>query len=442
MKSSLTKGPITKSLLLFALPMMAGNLLQQIYNIVDTLVVGRFVGAKALAAVGSAYTLMTFLTSLITGLCMGSGALFSMRYGAGEKKALRQDVWLSFWFIAGITVVILLFVFPGTDLILRMLQTPEDVYEPMRMYTSIIFGGIGFIFLYNYFAFFLRSLGESATPLVALGGASILNIVLDLLFVIRFGWGVSGAAIATVISQAVAGLGLAAYVGIRKREWLPDRSAMKWNRKRMREIIESSLLTGMQQSVMNFGILMIQGLVNSFGSVIMAAFAASTKIDTIAYMPSQEFANAYSIFVSQNHGAGEQGRIKHGTRQAFLLSSVFCLGMSLLIWFLAAPLMRLFVDGSETAIIAEGVRYLRMEGACYIGIGMLFLWYAYYRGIQVPGYSLVLTVISLGTRVVLAYALAPHTPLGPTAIYLAIPIGWGLADLAGTWRYWRHRYDH
>lgn len=189
--------------------------------------------------------------------------------------------------------------------------------------------------------------------------------------------------------------------------------------------------TCIQQSVMNFGILMIQGLVNSFGVTVMASFAAAVKIDTIAYMPAQEFGNAYSLFVSQNYGAGKNDRIKRGTNIAFVTSIVFCAAVSLMIFIFAGSLMEIFVAEGEKAIIAEGVRYLRIEGAMYVGIGILFLWYGYFRGINKPHISLVLTVISLGTRVALSYALAPNTALGVLAIWLAIPTGWILADLTG-----------
>ncbi len=187
----------------------------------------------------------------------------------------------------------------------------------------------------------------------------------------------------------------------------------------------------MQQSVMNFGILMIQGLVNSFGPVVMAAFAAAVKIDSFAYMPAQEFGNAFSLFISQNHGAGKRERVRQGTIRAAAVSATFCAGISLLI-FLAAPwLMQIFVDSSEQAIIATGAGYLRVEGAFYCGIGVLFLLYGFYRGVEKPEMSLVLTVISLGTRVLLAYVLSPFPQIGVWGIWWAIPIGWFLADLAG-----------
>ncbi len=435
----LTDGPIFERLVRFSLPMIAGNLLQQVYNLADTLIVGRFISSDALASVGSVYTLMTFITSIIIGLTMGSGTFFSSDFGQKDEKTLKTDIWHSFWFILLITALIYLIIYPGLDLIQRLLQTPEELADMTREYMAAVFIGIIFIFLYNFFAYLLRSIGNSTIPLIFLAISSVLNIFLDLWFVISFNWGVSGAAIATVISQAVSGIGIMIYSFIKLPLLHFKRNEMHWNKSRMMDIIKNDLATGIQQSVMNFGILMIQGLVNSFGTTIMAAFAAAVKIDTIAYMPSQEFANAYSLFVSQNHGAGKEERIRKGTRLSFIFSTVFCAFMSALIFIFAASLMGIFIDGSEIEIIAEGVKYLRIEGAMYIGIGILFLWYAYFRGIKKPHISLILTIISLGTRVALSYALAPNTPLGVIAIWLSIPIGWVLADIAGLVFYKRNK---
>ena len=417
--------------------MIAGNLLQQIYNLVDTLIVGKCIGADALASVGSAYTLMIFITSIIIGLCMGSGAFFSADYGAGEDSRLREDVRLSFWFILAVSGAIYLAIYPGMQFILNLLQTPPELMGLTRDYVSVVFVGIGFVFLYNFFSYLLRAMGDSVVPLSFLAVSAGMNIVLDIWFVVGLHMGVSGAAWATVIAQAAAGIGIAVYSIAKLPILHRDRPSVKWNPHRLWEIIVNDVATGIQQSVMNFGILMIQGLVNSFGAGIMASFAAAVKIDTIAYMPAQEFGNAYSLFVSQNHGAGNNEKIRLGTRISLRVSIIFCMTVSVLIFIFAGELMKIFVAADEVEIIAEGARYLRIEGAMYAGIGLLFLWYGYFRGIGRPKVSVLLTVISLGTRVALAYTLAPNTALGVTAIWLAIPIGWMLADMTGLYLYRR-----
>ena len=316
MYRDLTRGSILRSLLLFALPMLAGDILQQLYNIADTLIVSHAIGRDALAAVGSAYTLMIFLTSILLGLSMG-------------------------------------------------------------------------------------------------------------------------AAWATVIAQYFSGLGLAVFTLRRCPDLLPKREELRFDAALLREIFSLSSLTCVQQSVMNFGILMIQGLVNSFGEIVMAAFAAAVKIESFAYMPAQDFSNAFSTFVAQNFGARQTGRIRAGIRRSFALVLGFCAVISAAVLLFASPLMRLFIPATDTEVIREGVYYLRCVAPFYFGIGFLFLFYALYRAVKKPAMSVVLTVVSLGTRVALAYLTAGT--LGVAGIWAAIPIGWVLADITGAVYYFRKR---
>lgn len=431
MERDLTQGAITKTMLRFALPMVFGNLLQQCYNFADTLIVGKFLGADALAAVGSAYTLMTFLTSIIIGLCMGGGSVLSVRFGSGGKRNMKDAIVASFIFIASVTVILNVLAFAGIDVILHMLQTPSALYDLMREYVSIIFCGIFFTFLYNYFSFLLRAIGDSIVPLIFLGTAAVLNIALDFLLVVAFGLNVGGVAAATVIAQAVAGIGIVLYVFLKEPHIRPGKNNFKIQKKTVAHVVRQSCAACVQQSVMNFGILMIQGLVNSFGPIVMAAFAAAVKIDALAYMPAQEFGNAFSLFISQNYGAKKFDRIRTGARNALLVSAAFCLSVSFIVFVFAPYFMQIFVNDQEYELIQIGTEYLRIEGSFYVGIGVLFLLYGFYRGIEKPGMALILTVISLGTRVALSYIFAPIQFIGVYAIWWAIPIGWILADLIG-----------
>ena len=431
MQKDLTAGPITKTMLAFAGPMIAGNLLQQFYNIADSFVVGQFVGPDALAAVGSAYTLMTFLTSILIGLCMGSGAVFSFYFGKNEPQKLKSRVQVAFLLIGGISVFINVLAFVFLSGILRLLRVPDELFAMMKNYVFLILFGIFFIFLYNFFAFLLRALGNSVAPLWFLGSTVVLNVGLDVLFVVGFRWGIEGAAVATVLSQAVSGVGIAAYTFIKEPSLRFQKTSFRYEKGAAPEILRFSLASSVQQSVMNFGILMIQGLVNSFGPQVMAAFAAAVKIDSFAYMPAQEFANAYSLFISQNFGAAKEERIRRGTKSAVGISLAFCAVISVLVFILAKYLMMIFISPENTEIISIGVGYLRVEGAFYCCIGLLFLLYGYFRGINRPVMSLVLTIISLGTRVALAYLLAPLPQIGVWGIWWAVPIGWILADVTG-----------
>ena len=432
MNQDLTQGSVMGSMLRFAIPMILGNLLQQCYNVADTLIVSWYLGPDALAAVGSAFNLMTFLTSILLGLCMGSGAVFSIRFGRRDETGLRQSARASFLLIAVLTVVLNLAAFlclDGIRIFLRV--TDQTIWTMMRDYLAIIFWGIAGTFLYNYFACYLRAIGNSVTPLIFLAVSAVLNIGLDLWFVAGLGWGVAGAAWATVISQYVSGVGLAVYALKLRPELRPRRNELPIRLAQIREIASFSLLTCVQQSVMNLGILLVQGLVNSFGGTVMAAFAAAVKIDAFAYLPVQDFGNAFSTFIAQNYGARNRERIRAGLKGAVLLSVLFSLAVSAAVFVFARPLMGLFVSTGDPAILAEGVGYLRIEGSFYCGIGCLFLLYGLYRALEKPGMSVVLTVISLGTRVALAYLLSSIPMFGVTGTWWSVPIGWFLADLTG-----------
>ena len=439
LRRDLTTGPVAKTMLLFSLPLIAGDILQQLYNVADTLIVGRFLGSAALGAVGSAYTLMTFLTSILLGLALGSGAVFSVEWGRRDLEELRRSVFSSFCLIALITAALTAFSFAFLDGILRFLQVPAENYALMRAYLWVIFLGIPATFLYNFFACLVRAVGDSAAPLVFLGLSAAVNIALDLWFVVGLGWGVEGAAAATVIAQYLSGGAMAAYTALRWPQLLPGRRQWELRRENLARIARFSLLTCAQQSVMNFGILLVQGRVNSFGPAVMAAFAAGVKIDAFAYMPVQDFGNAFSTFVSQNYGAGKFQRIREGARRALILSASFSLAISALVILLARPLMLLFVQPQETQILAHGVTYLRIEGAFYWGIGCLFLLYGFFRAVKQPAVSVLLTCVSLGLRVALAYLLAG--PVGVTGIWASVPIGWVLADATGLlfYRRWKRQ---
>ena len=435
-KRDLTQGSIPRGLLGFALPLILGNLLQQLYNLADTWVVGRFIGEGALAAVGSSYTLMTFLTSILLGLCMGSSVYFSIQYGRQDPDRLRNGIFQSFLLIGGLTLLLNLTVYLALDGILVLLQIPPDILGLTKEYLQWIFAGMVATFLYNFFANLLRSVGDSATPLVFLGISVVLNIGLDILFVVPLGMGVRGAAMATVIAQFVAGLGLFLYSWFAFPALRVQKRHRYWDRAALKNLLNLSLFTCLQQSVMNFGILMVQGLVNSFGTAVMAAFAVAVKIDTIAYMPVQDFGNAFSTFVAQNYGAEKRDRIRTGTHWAVFWVVLFCLVIGGLVCLLAPRLMAAFVGGDAAEVIAIGTGYLRIEAAFYLGIGILFLLYGYFRAVNRPAVSVVLTICSLGTRVLLAYTLSALPALGVNGIWIAIPIGWFLADATGIllWR--------
>lgn len=464
MNRDLTEGSVMKSVLLFTWPMLLGNLLQQCYNMADTWIVGKALGSQALAAVGSAFTLMTFLTSIIIGLCMGAGSLCAIYFGRRELENMRKRMGVAFLFIGAVSLIIQFISLLFLNGLLWMMRIPTEIYDFMYAYVKIILYGIIFVFLYNYFSCMLRAVGNSLIPLIFLGFGTIGNIALDFLFVMVWNLGVEGAATATVVAQAFSGIGIMLYSltrekilqsppekqndkrdmrnikdirNIRDMKKSRDINMIKDRKNRWKmdfhvfhEVVVNSLAASIQQSIMNFGILMVQSLVNSFGTVIMAAFTVGVKIDAFAYMPVQEFGNAFSVFIAQNYGAKKKDRMAQGVEKSVKLVVIFCLIVSFFVYLFAPSLIQIFVESGEKEIIAAGTRYLRTEGIFYWGIGLLFLFYGYYRAVELPMMSVVLTVLSLGTRVILSYTLAPQ--MGEIVIWYAIPIGWILADAVGT----------
>lgn len=431
----LTSGSISLGLVKFALPLMAGNVLQQCYNLTDTLVVGRFIGKNALAAVGSAYTLMIFLTSIILGLSMGCGAFLSMKYGAKEDREFAIGNWLSFCGTGLFSVLLTLLVYLLLSITANLLAIPASIQALFNQYLLIIYAGIPATFLYNYFACSLRAIGNSAIPLVFLCLSSVLNIILCIWLVAGLGLGVAGSALATVISQYFAGLGLTIYAWQHFPKLRFKKAYMVYDQAISKSILSLAGLTALQQSIMNLGILMVQGRINSFGVNVMAAFTSAVKIDTLAYSPVQDFGNAYSTFVAQNYGAQKADRIKQGNRQASWWILAFCLVISSLVVIWAKSLLAIF--SSDPEVIQIGVGYLRIEGSFYALIGFLFMFYGYFRAIDEPMISVVLTIFSLGTRVLLAYLLSAVPSIGYIGIWASIPIGWALADLSGL--YYLHK---
>lgn len=438
-KRDLTNGPIAGSMLRFALPLMLGNLLQQCYNIADTLIVGQVLGAEALAAVGSSYALIVFITSIFIGLCMGCSAVLSIQYGAKDIRQMKQSIFSSLLIVGGTTLLLNILSLTFLSPIIKILQTPPELEAMTYRYLFLIFLGMIPMAVYNFYAFLLRSVGNSSSPLYFLLISVALNIVLDVLFMVGLKMGVEGAALATVISQIVSATGIYLYTWKQFPELRLSRDDRQIDFFSIRKIASFSYLTCMQQSVMNLGILMVQGLVNSFGTTVMAAFAAAVKIDSFAYMPVQDFGNAFSTFIAQNFGARRHDRIRQGICCAWLTTTLFAGIVSILVFFFAAELMSIFIPASEQEIISIGVAYLQIEGSFYIGIGYLFLFYGYFRAVSRPSVSLILTIISLGTRVILSYSLAAIPSLSYNGIWWSVPIGWILADIAGV-LFYRRQY--
>lgn len=354
-----------------------------------------------------------------------------MSIGSQDEKRLESALGASFAITAGMALILCQLSSVLLKPLMVWLNTPAELNDMMGAYLRVILCGIPAVGIYNFFAAYLRSKGDSETPLLFLALSAALNIALDLLFVIVFKIGIAGAAIATLIAEVLSAAVIAGYSlhsdAVLKTALWP----LKTDRQALAEIADYSFLTCLQQSVMNLGILMVQEIDNGFGPTVMAAFAAGVKIDAFAYMPAQEYGNAFSTFVAQNRGAEKKRRMLQGFRVTALTSLGYCLIVSLILWFLAENLLEIFIDGSETQILQEGIRYLHVIAPFYAGIGLLILFYGWFRAAGRPGISVLLTILSLGTRVILSAFLSRIPEIGVTGIWWSIPIGWGIADLAG-----------
>ena len=397
-KADFTQGSILKKLIAFMIPVLGALILQAAYGAVDLLVVGRFGSTSGLSAVSTGSQVLNLVTFVVTQFAMGITVLIARYLGEKRPEQIGSVIGGSavvFTMIAvGLFIVMVGFAHP----ISVLMQAPKEAVELTSVYVRICGGGIFFIVAYNLLSAIFRGLGDSKSPLLFVFVACIVNVIGDIVLVAGFHMDAAGAAIATVISQYISGIGLMIYVYIRYPELRLKYEDTKFVKRTAYDIAILSGMTCLQQSVMNFGILMVQGIVNSFGTQIMAAFAVSVKIDTIAYMPVQDFGNAFSTFIAQNFGAGKYDRIKDGIKKALKSVVLFCIFISAIVFIFAKPLMMIFVNAESTEIINIGVQYLRIEGACYIGIGILFMLYGYYRAINKPSMSVVLTVISLGIR--------------------------------------------
>ncbi|KMT21956.1 MATE family efflux transporter [Clostridium cylindrosporum] len=431
MSLDMRRGNPTKLMLKFAFPMLIGNVFQQLYNMVDSIVVGRFIGKEALAAVGSSFSLMNFITLLIIGLCIGSSIVISQYFGAEDYKNLKGSVSTSIIFILGLTIFLTIITVVFTKPLLILIKTPPEILNSATSYLSIIFAGLIFTSLYNISASLLRAVGDSVTPLYFLIIASVINVVLDLVFIINFNMGVDGAAYATVIAQAVSSILCLIYAFSKVPIFTMKIGEFVFDKSLFSTIARFSILSSMQQSIMAIGMVAVQGRVNIFGSDVIAAYTAAVKVDSLAYLPVQDFGNAFSTYVAQNIGGGKLDRIKKGVVSSVKIIIAFCTIASIIIFSFSEYFMRMFVDSSEINVIQTGVDYISVVGIFYVLIGFLFMFYGFFRGVGSLNMSIILTVISLGTRVLMAYSLSAIPFIGEKGIWWSIPIGWILADIVG-----------
>ena len=416
----LTTGRPAGLILRFATPMLLGNVFQQLYNVTDSIIVGRFLGKEALAAVGASFPLIFMLVSFIIGIASGS-TIIAQYFGAKDMAKVRRsiDTMYIFLFFASLLVGILGIAF--SEPVFRLIRLPEEVIPQAALYMQVYFTGILFFFGFNGTSAVLRGLGDSKTPLYFLIISTLTNIVFDLLFVVVFRWGIAGAAMATVFSQAGAFITLVIYLN--KKHPLINLSWRKlaWDREVFRESIRIGVPTGFQQTFVSLGMLALLRIVNDFGTDTVAAYSVAGRIDGLASLPAMNFGQALSTYTGQNIGARKISRVGEGLRATLRMSSMVAVVTSLIIMIFREPLMTLFTSDPE--VIQIGARYLLIVGGFYVLFSSMFVIGGVMRGAGDTIVPMFITLLSLWLfRIPLAAILSRS--IGVDGIWWAIPIAW------------------
>jgi putative MATE family efflux protein len=417
----MTKGNEAKLIFYFALPMLVGNIFQQLYNTVDSIIVGKFLGKEALAAVGTSFPIIFLLVSLIMGITMGATILISQYFGAKDMEKVKKTIDTAYitLFIASIILTIIGLIIGGP--VLKLMKVPPEIFQQSKEYLDITFIGLIGMFGYNSMSAILRGLGDSKTPVYFLIVSSIINIVLDLLFILQFNMGVGGAAWATIISQGISFVWSVLYLNKNHKVFKINVKAMKFDKDIFYKSVKLGLPGGIQQMVFSLGMMTMQGLINSFGGVTMAAFAAASKIDSFASMPIMNFGAAISTFTGQNIGANKPERVKKGLTTTLIMSTVMSIAISVVLIILGLPLVRLFTN--DSSVVAEGLSYLHRVTPFYFVIGAMFIINGVVRGAGEAIFPMIASILSLWlVRLPVAYLLSPS--LGSNGIWWAIPIAW------------------
>ena len=433
----MTQGSPTRLIVLFSLPLLAGNVLQQLYNMVDSVVVGNYVGSSALTAVGAGFSIMFLISSLFLGFSMGATIMIAQYVGAGDQGAVGRTVDTIYSALLVIIVPLTLLGVLASGPLLTLLRVPQEAYEQARTYCMVVLGGIIGTLGYNMNSGIMRGLGDSRTPLIFLFIACVINIVLDLVFVLVFSWGVFGVALATILAQICSWVFGIFYIN-RKYPFLHIRLfRMRLDRRLLGQVIRLGIPSAIQECQFAVGILIMQALINGFGNDFAAGFTAANKIDTFAFMPIESFSIAATTYVGQNMGAGRLDRVQTGTRRALVLGTLVCLAMSAVVLPLRRPLLMLF--NREPGVVAAGEAYLLRALSLMFILAMMFIMNGVLRGAGATTVPMVASIISLwAARIPVAYALAYF--FGPEEIYWAYPIGWALGLLICVVSYCRGRW--
>ncbi len=431
-----TSGNAAKQILLFSLPMVVGNLFQQLYSMADAVVVGRYVSGNALAAVGVGMNLLHFLLAVLIGLTTGASVVISQFYGAKQPDRVRATVGTSLVCFGAFSLVLAVLGVAFAPFCMRLLNAGPEIFDDAVLYTRILMAGVAFPIFFNMYTAYMRALGDSRSPLYILIFCTLMNIGLDLLFVLRFGMGVFGVGVATLCAQAASAA--LCFVYARRRIPLLNAGRLAVDRDLLRAILRYGSPAALQLSLVSFANLTITRLINSFGPAAMAGVTAAARVDQLAIMPVSNISMALSTFVAQNMGAGQERRARKGLRLALLYMLALSVLTTLCLIARGPQLISLFLNENEAGtpeILRVGLEYLNIIVSFYFLFAFLFAFTGFYRGVGDAVIAMAFPVASLTVRTVSAYMLVAWAGMGPEALAWSIPVGWGLCSLVSYFYY-------
>lgn len=427
MTRNMTIGTPLGLILRFCGPMILGNILQQFYSMVDTVIVGRYLGADALAGVGSTGAISFLVVGFATGMCTGLSIPVAQAFGAGDHRSMRQYIANAYFLSALISVVLTVLTMLFTSTILEWMRTPSDIYQYAYDYIIVIFGGIVTSILYNLLAAMLRAVGDSKSPILFLAIASLLNVVLDLFFLLVLKTGVAGAGYATVISQGVSGILCAVYLYRKFAVMRFQKGEMQLEGKRCLRLLSIGLPMALQFSITAVGSIILQAAVNTLGSLAVTSVTAAQKICSIVMSPMESLGITMATYCGQNLGAKKYTRIQEGIRMSLLICMIYVVFCILFLWFLGRYTAYLFLDPSETEVIGLAVQYMRINAVFYPTLGLLFILRNSLQGMGFSMMPMMAGVSELAARTLVCFLLVPI--FGFTAAALASPVAWIFADV-------------
>lgn len=427
MTKDMTAGSPAKLILFFSIPLLIGNIFQQFYSMADTVIVGRFVGVQALAAVGSTGSLSFLIMGFVMGICGGFSVIVAQKFGANDEDGVRRSVATSIILCIIITIILTIISVVSAKPLLHLMNTPDDIIGDATAYITIIYAGTFATVFYNMISSILRALGDSKTPLYFLIVSSILNVVLDLVFIINFSMGAKGAAYATVISQAVSGLLCLIYtrkkykiLRLQKKDWIFDKNfALKH--------LKIGIPMALQFSITAIGVMVIQSALNAFGSTVIAAYTASSKVEQLVTQPAVTFGVTMATYSGQNLGAGKLNRIKEGVKKCTIISLIFSIIAGIVVVFFGKYFIELFISGDQENVIGYAQQYLNIIAIFFPILSLLFIYRNTLQGIGHAFVPMMAGAAELLARFVVAFTLP--VLLGYTGICLASPLAWIAATI-------------